>query len=206
MNRRAFTLIEMMIVVVILVVIMGAVIMFTLRGQEMVRQETIIAALDNRAMQAAEKIADDLRRGGASQLIPPDPTGYETEIRILPVIELDPGTGEPIFGAAPTIYRLERAPNETWMPGYDQNGNGLNNDFVLRRITPELAAAGDSGTVIATGVKGWDYDLGWTTQGLRLRRVPGTNRVRISVTLQQADHYGRIWERRYITSVTVRND
>ena len=205
MRNRGFTIIEVMIVLVIIVVIMGAAIMFMLRGQEMVRQETLIGMLEGKALQVVERVTDDARRTGVSQLIPPSPQGYEYRIEFLPVVELDE-KGEAVYGAAPVVYQLNRANGEAaWSNGLDDNGNGLVDEFVLRRFSAEEMAAGGSGTVIVSGVKGHDPMLG-PVNGFRCRLVPGTNRLRVALTLQQRDRYGRLWERTHRSSVTLRND
>lgn len=198
-RRDGFTLLEVLISVVILIAMMVVVFQFTLRGQEMARVDTIKATLQARAMRIVEDVVDSIRRSGANQIVPASPVGTETSIDFLQVTGLDPAAG-PIYSANPLTFTLSAAPNDP-QDGRDNNDNGIIDEMVLRRTTPDGATA-----IVATGIKGWDEGTGTNVLGFRVRRAPNTSRLRLALTLQQADRHGRLYEETYFSSVTLRNE
>jgi prepilin-type N-terminal cleavage/methylation domain-containing protein len=198
-RRQGFSLLEVLITLTILVVMLGVVMQFTMRGQEMAREETRQAELNLRAMKVLEEITDQIRRSGASTLVPSDPEGTETSLQFTQIVGIVPDTG-PVYAANPLTYTLSLAEGET-QDGTDENRNGLIDEYVLWRTTGDGARS-----AVVGGVKGWDDATAANMTGFRVRRVPTTNRLRIGLTLQSVDRWGEVWEAEYITSVTLRNE
>ena len=196
---RGFTLTEVICSMPLVLILFGTVFSFTMRGQELARVESVRGDLEQTTMRAVERLADDIRRTGGNRMVPNLPLGTEHRLELLPVIDIE-ATGSVIYAARPVIYEVTYLRLEIPRNGIDDDNNGLIDDGLLVRTSPEGQKA-----IIAAGGKGGNTSTRTAFNGFRFRRTAGSNRLRVALTLQKVDSRGALVERTYNSSITIRN-
>ncbi|GEM_PF-6132596 len=183
MNRRAFTLVEMMIALTVAAVLMAAVSSVVWMSQRNQGNLETQAELDNQANETLAWVADELRDSGPSC---PDWSFSATDIVYNKC--LGSSAGAPTWGPACRLALV--SPAEDPEDGLDNNGDG---------VTDEKTLSLDSGNV---GI--------WTTKSAFLRSDGLTftqtgNKVLIQLVLQRLNYDRSPVVVSASTTVTLRN-